>query len=289
MSNPFKYLSELWPWSIDDWSPDWDEREDPPPDSYAGQILANDAADAKRDREGSAIARIKPGETPTPFPVVSVEKRAKAAKYPNGKIKRTRYRRVNLAKRKVVIGLHQAGVERGEARWGKSVHRVTCHRAIGPTGTRYRVHPLDTRIVCTNRFDRKPWHCIGIEQLGNMEGNEGQGNWYKPDTFGYGTFSLAEEESLLQECAAICTEVEAMGAKVYGIVWHRISGKNKKKKPNRPLCPGSAIVQRVGMRVAIELGLKIPGPDQSFGGTVTPTWWYGGRLAEARRLGLVGL
>lgn len=276
--NPFLYLRNVWPWSVDDWSPDWSPDEPEP----------GDADQSTADRAQAAVEAARPGERVV-YPVVNVEDRAATVKYKNGKTKRTRYRPVNLRKRKVIVGMHQAGVERGEARWGKSVHRVTCSRAVGPTGTRYKVHPLTTRLVCTNRFDRKPWHCIGIEQLGNMEGVEGSGRWYKPEVFGYGTLSKPEEMGLMQEIESIKDEVEAMGAELYGIAPHRVSGKGRNGKPNRQLCCGSAIWSRVGERAAVEFGLRVPGEYQSFGGLTIPENWHGPHWDEVQARGLVGL
>jgi hypothetical protein len=270
-----RIAATLWP---TDFGPDWSPEIPEPGDHEA----------ARRDREAAAIVEAQPWARPALYPVVDVEAQAAGAVYADGRNKRRAYKAVDLSKRRVVVGLHQAGVERGEARWAKTVHRVTCHRAVGPTGTRYRVHPLATRLVCTNRFDRSPWHCLGIEQLGNMEGDEGRGNWYRPEVFGRGTFSDAECEALRQEVVGLCIEVEDLGAKVEGVVWHRVAGRNK-AGPNRPICPGSAIVSQVAVWAACELGLRIPAPAQTWGGLPTPLSWYGERFAEAERLGLVGL
>lgn len=267
-----------------DFGDDWDRECHPDPDGD------EQVARSAEDRHGAAIVEADPRARLPTFPVVDREAQAAKVEYGNGKVKRTRYRRVKMQSRKILIGLHQAGVERSEDRWGKTVQRVTCHRAIGPTGTRYRVHPLDVRIVCTNRLDRSPWHCIGIEQLGNMEGIEGSGNWYKPKVFGHGTLSAHEEESLKQEIAAIRIELrDVYGVQIYGIAPHRVAGRNRRGRPNRPICCGSAIWSRVGEWAAVEFGFRVPGPEQTFGGLPIHPEWHGEHYDRVRALGLEGL
>lgn len=264
--NPLMLVSILSPFLsdfVEDWAPELPEPMD--------IVQCADDRCAADDLEDPS----KPGAPPKLYPVIDVEERAANVCYRNGKVKRTRWKPVDLSKRIVVIGLHQAGVERSEGRWGKTAHKVTCHRAIGPAGNRYKVHPLDRRLVCTNRVDRAPYHCIGIEVLGNFEGDAGQGNWYKPDRFGYGQLGAAQLEALRQEIESIVREVEAMGGVVVGILPHRTVGRNKRGKPNRPICCGSAIWSGAGEWAGAELGLAVPGKDWALGGLPVKDSWHG--------------
>ena len=231
--------------------------------------------EADRNRSNDLEAPEKPGTAPEAYPVVDLEASAAGVEYRSGKIKRTRYAPVDLSKRTVLIGLHQAGVERGEARWLKSAHRVTCHRAIGPAGNRYRVHPLDRRLVCTNRLDRAPYHCIGIEVLGNFKGTF-HGRWYKPSVFGSGTVGQAQLIALRQEIVAICDEVERdYEAVVVGIAPHRTVGRGSSGRPNRQICCGFEVWSGAGEWAGAELGLRVPGPDWAKGGLPIPSEWHG--------------
>lgn len=219
---------------------------------------------------------------PRLYPVVDLEAKAASTTYRNGKVKRTRYPPVDLSSRIVLIGLHQAGVERSEARWEKSAHRVTCHRAIGPSGNRYRNHPLDRRLVCTNRVDRSPYHCIGIEVLGNFRGMP-NGKHYKPEVFGAGTLGRAQLIALRQEIAAIIAEVEAMGGTVVGIIPHRTTGQNSRGRPNRQICCGFEIWSGAGEWAGAEFGLRVPGPDWSLGGLPVHETWHGEHWPRCER------
>jgi len=235
-----------------------------------------EACDEDRCKADDLEDPAKPGAPPPAYPRINLEAKAATVKDDSGKVKRTRYPAVDLSRRIVLIGLHQAGVERGEGRWLQTAHRVTCHRAIGPSGNRYRVHPLDRRLTCTNRLDRDPYHCVGIEVLANLEGVEGDGNWYKPASFGYGRFGAAQQAALRQEIAAICEEVAGEhGGVVVGIAPHRVVGVGKNGKPNRQICCGSAIWSRGGEWAGAELGLRVPGPEWSKGGLPIPREWHG--------------
>lgn len=237
-----------------------------------GAEAFTDEAQAERAVADEREDPSTPSARPQVYPVRDLEPQAAEVKYPNGLIKRTRYPRVDLSERMVVIAYHQAGVERSEARWGRSAHRVTCHREIGPTGTRYRVHPLNVRLVATNRLDRAPWHAICIEVLGNFERVEGTGSWYKPDRFGRGVLGAAQATALRQESAAIIREVRELGGEVLGVVPHIVAGRNAKGVPNRQACCGSAI-WKVAESVAWKHGLRVPAPKWKIGGLPVPNEW----------------
>jgi hypothetical protein len=267
---------------MDDWAPD------PPEPGEVG--LA-----AEEQREADALEDpAKPGTPPHTYPVVDLEARAAGARYRGkldkrtgkrlpGKLKRGYYAPVtDFRKRRIVIGLHQAGVVRSEARWMQTAGGVTCHRAIGPTGVRYRVHPLCFPLVATNRFNRDPWHCLAIEVLNNLKGSP-KGDWYKPDTFGRGTLGLAQATALQQEIVALCEETEALGGEVVGIVPHRIAGVASNGKPNRQICCGYEVWQAGGEWAGAKLGLAVPREGWHVGGLPIPSSWHGPLYPECAR------
>lgn len=272
--NPLALLAWLVPHidAMAEWSP-----QGPEP----GEV---EACAADRQCADDLLDPAKPGTPPSIYPQIDVERQAAAVKYDSGIVKRTRYPVVDLRRRTVLIALHQAGVERSEGRWLDSVHRVTCHRAIGPSGNRYRVHPIDRRLVCTNRFDRDPWHAIGIEVLGNFEGVDGSGKWYKPEIFGRGRAGEAQIAALREEIAAICSEVDDAGAVVAGIVPHRIAGVDSKGKPNRPICCGSRVWSQAGEWAGAKLGLRVPADGFAVGGLPIAPEWHGEFWPDCGRL-----
>ena len=173
---------------------DGNPEDEPPP-----EIVELEQAD-----EAQNAANVCPPQ-PYGFPVVDVSDRAARATYSNGKNKRNRFRRVNLKQRKVILMLHQMGVQRSptSSRWPL----VTAHRVIGPNGTRYRLHPLDRRLVAGNRADRAPYHAVHIEFAGNLEGHPGAGNWWRPDIYGRGKLTKSQILAGLQECRSIEAEL----------------------------------------------------------------------------------
>lgn len=207
------------------------------------------------------------------YPVRDLEEQARLAKYDDGRYKRTAYKPVDLKGRVVVIGLHQTGAERPES--SKRWHLITAHRAIGPTGVRYRLHPLRTRLVAINRFDRAPYHAVSIEVGGNFEGTDGTGDWYMPAKLGRGRAGEAQLSACVQECHAIMGEVAALGGKVVAVVPHRISGRDRRGKPNRPLCPGSRVWSEAGERFASQAQILTPADGFALGGTPIPNGWHG--------------
>lgn len=215
------------------------------------------------------------------LPVEDLEYLAADARYRNGKIKRTRYPRVDLAARKVVIVLHQTGVQRDDA--SKRWPLTTCHRLITPAGRRCKIHPLDVRLVAANRFDRAPWHGITIEVAGNFEGDDGTGNWYRPDMFGAGRASDTQVAAVRAEVRAIADEVASMGAVVHAVAPHRVSGVSRTGRPNRPLCCGSRLWSLAGEPAAAELGARVPGPNWSLRGMTIPDSWRNDEIDSSGR------
>lgn len=214
------------------------------------------------------------------YPVVDFRERASnEARYVSskpgvqGRLKLSRYPTVDLARRKVVLVVHQAGVERTEARWHQTAWRVTGHHCIGPTGVRYRNFDHNVRLIASNRLDRSPYHAIAFETLGNFEGVAGTGNWYKPDRFGRGVLGEVQANALYVALHATIAELRAIGIEVYMIAPHIVSGVDRRGRPNRPLCCSSA-VWAVAERVAAETRIPIPGPEVKFGGDPIPEDWH---------------
>lgn len=282
---PADLLAKYLPWLNLDIGEDW--APDPPEGPEECELAARDRDDAE----------IIEGDDFPEFEVIDLEAECAQLRYrkgngKRGKVKRTKHRPVNLSKRRVVAVIHQMGVERraSSKRW----RYTTAHRVIRPDAVRLRLHPLPTRLVCSNGFDRKPWHGIGIEVAGNFEGLDGSGNWWAPDVMGSGRASDAQLAAVVQEIASIDAELAEFGAKLWGVVPHRISGVGRNKRTgklraNRPICPGSR-VWSAGERAAVMLGLRIPGPDDrlSVAKTIPEEWrseWY----ELARDAGLVGI
>lgn len=228
--------------------------------------------------DGPACAEDRAGTVGfAPTSIVDVRDKAAAAVYRSGslagKSKRRLYPPVVLAKRRVVIGLHQMGVEIPTS-W-PSWWKVTCHYAVRPDGSIAIVHPIDRRLVCTNRVDRAPWHCIGIEFAGNFEGVDGTGNWALPARNGRGRAGEAQLSAGRWLVRHIVGEVAGLGGVVEGILPHRVTGRDSRGRPNRQICPGSRIWSEVGEWSAAELGLAVPGPDFALGGLTIPESWHG--------------
>ena len=239
-----------------------------------------DEAGCREDRE--RVVLVDPAEAPE---LVDVSAKAAKATYSSGslkgKLKRTLYPRNVLRRRQVVIGLHQMGVEL-RTTW-PSWWKVTAHYVVRPDGSIAKVHPVDVRLVSTNRVDRSPYACIAIEFAGNFEGLEGSGNWAWPDRNGRGRLGLQQERSGRWLVRRICVEVDNVGGEVVGIVPHCTTGRDEHGRPNRQICPGSAIWSRVGERSAAELGLAVPGPTWKAGGIVIPESWHGAHWGQVSR------
>lgn len=212
-------------------------------------------------------------------PVLDMMEDARRATYKSGKSKRYRYRPVDLSTRRVLIVLHQTGFEASE-RW--PWWKITAHTVITPKGRRARLHPYETRLVAANRLDRSPWHAISIEVAGNFEGVNGSGRWWSPATQGRGRASEAQLEACRQEIVSICEIADRQGWKVAGCVPHRVSGRNRKGRPDRPLCPGSRVWSECGEWAGAELELAVPGPDFVVGGMAVPPSWRGPWWPECR-------
>lgn len=215
--------------------------------------------------------------TPTALAPIDLQAKAAKATYSSGSIKgkakRTLYAPVDLSKRRVVIGLHQMGVELPSS-W-PSWWKVTGHLVIRTDGTPLILHPVRTRLVATNRVDRAPWHCIAIEFAVNAEGVDGSGRWYAPERNGRGRISESQIAGGRWACGWIYDEVRKAGGQVMGILPHITTGRDSRGRPNRQICPGSRIWSNVGEWAAVEYGLAIPGPTWKAGGLPLPPAWRG--------------
>lgn len=264
--------------------------------AYLTRIMspATDAVDSWDDRDDEAEDGAEPpvrdaAPVYAPPVVIDMPDQARDVVYERGrsikgKRKRTLYPRVELARREVVIVLHQTGVQRAEtsSRW----HHVTAHYVITPGGRILHLHPIDVRLVAANRLDRSPYHAISIEFAGNFEGVDGTGRWFAGDRMGRGRASEAQVAAGRWLCRRLCRDVAAAGSSVAAIVPHRIAGRGRDGQPNRQLCPGSRVWSEVAERVCAADGVPIPAPGVTIGGAPIPDEWHGPMWPDIVRLGL---
>jgi hypothetical protein len=236
-------------------------------------------ADGCANELACAEDRLAPPSALDQIQPIDLQAKAAGARYKSGKAKRTAFAPVDLARREVVIGLHQMGVEL-PASW-PSWWKVTCHVVIRTDGVPLILHPVRTRLTATNRVDRPRFHCVAIEFAVNAEGVDGSGRWALPERNGRGRISDAQVAGGLWACRWIVGEVAANGGTVRGVLPHVTTGRDSRGRPNRQICPGSRIWSEVGERAAVELELAIPGPTWKAGGLVLPQAWHGRYHAEA--------
>ena len=65
------------------------------------------------------------------------------------------------------------------------------------------------------------------------------------------------------------------GGEVVAIMPHRVTGRGRNGRPNRPLCPGHEIWSQVGEWAARHLDLAMPGSEFAMGGLTIPDSWHG--------------
>ena len=232
-------------------------------------------ARAEKSAGGQTVTRVD-----ALAPVINMYDAAKSIRYKSGRKRliRTRFPPRDLSKFRVLIMLHQTGSEKSLRAWGMRAKHVVGHTVILPDAHRARLHPANIRLVAGNRLDRAPFHTIHIEVAGNFEGDEGAGNWWKPEKFGYGEPTEMQVFAAREEVRYYTEEiVPALGGKVIGCVSHRISGVNRKGKPNRNLCCGWRLHGGVVEWSGAELGLAVPASDCTFGGLDVSSWhgpWF---------------
>lgn len=253
-------LRRIREWVAPLWEPDW------------GDMLRAQVAEEGLDIDAEEAACRACEDDPPEREVVDVQAAAAKVTYRhNGRNKRTRYRRVNLAGRRVIAVVHQTGVVRGPQTFRARAHHITAHRAIGPEGSHYLIHPLNVRLVAANALDRAPWHAVSIEISGNFEGIEGDG-WWSPETMGASELTGRQAKSLRAELWHLTREVADFGGVLEGVAPHRISGRGSNGVPNRPLCCGYA-AWRVAEAWAIERGVAVPAEGFAIGGDPVPEEW----------------
>ena len=213
-------------------------------------------------------------EQPDPeAPVVDMLDEAARAVYGhNGKSKRYRYPPVDLAAREVIVVVHQAGFEVGE---GWPWWKLSAHTTITPKARRARLHPYSIRLVAANRLDRAPYHAISIEVAGNFEGLDGSGNWWGGPRQGRGRASDAQIRAVRAEMLAIERTARAQGWEVFAVAPHRISGRNRKGQPDRPICCGSRLHAETVEWAGAELGWRVPADGFAVGGMPVDPRWHG--------------
>ncbi len=235
-----------------------------------GTEWAPDGVDACPD-----IARATTHPEPVePIRWVDIRKQAGVERYRNGRyrfsgrIKRTYYKpRPESSCRTVVV--HQMAVtrKRTSSRWDK----VSAHYVIAPDGDILQLFDHTVRLISSNSLDRAPHHAINIEVAGNFEGHDGTGDWWKPDTFGRGRatdrqlLALAECLDHISDSVAAAGKRDNTGGRIELVAPHRVSGRNSKGRPNRPICPGSR-VWKAAETWAVEEGIRVPGPGEKYGG-----------------------
>lgn len=246
-------------------------------------ILLEDALDDWNpdgvDAVPDGIERVRMPDHFVPH-VVDIEAEAARVRYPDkrnkagkvirrGKIKRRARARSSAAQTRWLV-VHQMGVERSAT--SKRWKYVTAHRVIRTDAARMMVHPLDVRLYAANAADRAPYNAANIEVAGNFEGEDGSGNWFKPQIFGSGRASLEQLVAVAMEIDHVRTEVQAAGGGLEVVSPHRPFGRNSRGEPNRPLCCGSRLWQ-ASEHAALRLRLRTPEPDWSHGGTPIPGRW----------------
>lgn len=60
-------------------------------------------------------------------------------------------------------------------------HKINAHSCFDTDGSILLIHPLHAYLWTANAFNKD---CLSFEIMGNFEGILGEGNWYRPDTFG---------------------------------------------------------------------------------------------------------
>lgn len=241
------------------------------------------APDEHEQREAAQVAALtpavlRPGEWRS---VVNLQAEAGAARYADGRNKRRAYPPVDLRKRRVVAMIHQTGFTWKATNPNHS--KITAHGAIRVDAAILDLHPLETRLVAGNRIDRDPWHGIHCEVVTNAEGQDGTGNWYKPDVFGKGRATDAQIDSARQWLASLQATLGGQGIELYGVIPHIVTGRDRNGRPNRTIDPGSRLHSEVVEWAGAELGLRVPRDDWALGGAPVPLRWHGPHWSRCAR------
>jgi hypothetical protein len=145
---------------------------------------------------------------------------------------------------------------------------VGAHRVIYPDGRRFKLHPLNRRIVHGHGGNNR---CIGYEIDGNFHGVEGRpGTLWRP---GGRAAVLTDEqiEAVKQQARDDIAEVKAHGGHVTLALRHRQASEDREGDP------GSAIDKLIVQPIMREHGLGDGGPGWVFpdrnGGRPIPVEW----------------
>lgn len=156
-----------------------------------------------------------------------------------------------------------------EKRKWSSHHKINAHLCIDTNGNILVLHPFFQKLWTANGFNSS---CVSIEIMGNFEGEQGTGNWYKPEKFGYGrpteaqitsaralTCVLANPGMIPDDAPAAFLEwrrcKSGTSAPLTYVYAHRQSG-TRGGKPTRPLDPGSEVWQKVGQWAVVHYRLS---------------------------------
>lgn len=242
----------------DDWAPDAEDADSESPVAYTDED-AHEAIEVD-------------GWAPE---IIDLRSEAKGATYRHNKKRKFGYYRKRKAGCSKVLTVHQTGVERevGSTRY----HLITAHYAIRSDGALLWLFDHDQRLMSSNALDRAPYHAINVEVCGNFEGLDGSGRWWKPEIMGRGRANPAQLRTL---CWLIRYLREKEGIEI--VAPHRVSGRNRKGIPNRPICPGSRVWQ-CAESFALREGLTVPDGDDHMGGEPIPLEWRSALWLERQR------
>jgi hypothetical protein len=156
-----------------------------------------------------------------------------------------------------------------KGKWS-SHHKINAHVCFDTNGAILLLHSFVYYLWTANGFNAE---CLSFEIMGNFEGEQGTGNWYRPEKFGKGrpaaiqlkrcrqlTYWLLNPgdgpEDIPAPLQAWRDAVAELGYNPLKYVnAHRQSG-TKNGKPNRPLDPGSEVWTNVGVWTQEQYGLS---------------------------------
>lgn len=245
--------------------------EDPPEDEGDDEIDRDDD-ECEADAECCAVEV----EPPQVIEVLDWTKRAAKTIYNKTKrVKRTRYPKVNLSRRRVFVVVHQTAFEwrADNPYW----HKVTAHYVILPDARVVQLHPHWCKLIASNMADVRPAMSINIEIAGNFEAIDGSGKFFKPEKFGRGRATDAQLAALRLLIPEIKRRAKVEKWEIAGVIPHISAHAGKTQ------CPGSR-VWAVAEKTAIDLGLPIPGRKLIWtkrGGYIPDAW----RSSDFLRLG----
>lgn len=269
-------LSRLWP-MLSDASERWDD---------AIAELGKSSSDDARDLVDNARDDADPAYRIVDRTAAGAKARYKPSKARRaiglpGRIKRTAYAPVDLRTRRVVLVVHQRGVEQRLETLARTAHRVTAQEVWAEDGTVYVVHPDETRLVAANRFNRAPYHALNFEVAGNFPAEVGTDRYYKPEIFGRSVLTVAWAQRIEARLTDKIHELREQGIDPWLIAPHRVAGRDEHGNPNRQICcsPGPWAAAE---RAAAATGVPVPAPDYAIGGLPIPESWRSEAFAHCR-------